>query len=419
MSQMISDHDTLGWGSNKGERTVTFLPEPERRTRRYTVISVDDHMVEPPHMFDGRVPAKFADRAPRVMESPDGHGEVWVYDGQVFPNVGFNAVSGRPPEEWSYEPARFDEMRRGAWDVDARIADMDINGIFASVNFPSFLAGFAGQRLQQATADRELAEAAIRAYNGFQLEEWAHRYPDRIIPCQLPWLLDPQLGARMIYDNAEQGFKGVTFSEAPHQLGLPSLHTGYWDPFLRACEETGTVIGLHVGSSGGSPTSAPDAPPEVVNALFYAASITVAVDWLFSLVPVKFPGIKIVLSEGSIGWVAGLMDRLDHTFGYNRTVFGNWKGDRTPTEVLGQNFWFCAIGDRSAFGNRDRIGIDHILLESDYPHADSTWPDSQQRIGENIGHLPPSDIQKITWENASVLYRHPVPENVQRDPEAF
>jgi predicted TIM-barrel fold metal-dependent hydrolase len=419
MTQTTSSFDTLEWGTQRSDRTVTFLAEPERRPRRYTIISVDDHMVEPPGMFDGRIPAKLADRAPRVVDAPDGRGQAWVYDGQLIPNVGFNAVSGRPPEEWSYEPTRFSEMRQGAWDIEARIHDMDVNGIYASVNFPSFLAGFAGQRLQQATADRELAEAVIRAYNDFQLEVWAERHPDRIIPCQLPWLLDPELAARMIYENAARGYKGVAFSEAPHQLGLPSLHTGYWDPFLKACAETGTVIGLHVGSAGSSPTSAPDAPPEVVNALFYAASITVAADWLFSLVPVRFPGIRIVLSEGSLGWVAGLMDRLDHTVAYNRAVFGNWSGDRTPTEVLQQNFWYCAISDPSAFRNRDRVGVEHILLECDYPHADSTWPDTQPRIGEIIGDLPAEDVRKLTWENAARLYRHPVPAAVQLDPEAF
>src|SRR5689334_121116 len=123
------------------ERQVTFLPDPPRAERRYTVISVDDHIVEPPHTFEGRVPAKFADRAPKVVEEADGS-QAWVYDGVQMPNVGFNAVVGRPVSEWGFEPVRFDQMRRGAWDIDARVADMDINGVYASLNFPSFLPGF-------------------------------------------------------------------------------------------------------------------------------------------------------------------------------------------------------------------------------------------------------------------------------------
>ena len=137
---------------------MTWLPEPERAERRYTVISVDDHLVEPPDAFEGRLPAAFAERAPRVVERDDGS-EAWVFEGQELPNVGFNAVVGRPVTEYSFEPTRFSEMRRGAWDIGARIADMDVNGIYTSVCFPSFLPGFAGQRLQQLADDADLALA--------------------------------------------------------------------------------------------------------------------------------------------------------------------------------------------------------------------------------------------------------------------
>src|SRR6516165_4018178 len=139
-----------------GHRSVTLLPDPARAPRRYTVISVDDHIVEPPDTFAGRLPRRFADRAPTVVETGDG-GQTWVYDDRELPNVGFNAVVGRPVSEYGFEPVRFNEMRRGAWDILDRVKDMDLNGIYASLNFPSFLPGFAGQRLQQLTGDRDLA----------------------------------------------------------------------------------------------------------------------------------------------------------------------------------------------------------------------------------------------------------------------
>ena len=134
-----------------GRRTgsVTFLPEPERHRRRYTIISVDDHIVEPPDLFEGRLPSKLVRRSPRVVELDDGT-QLWEFEGKRYPNIGFNAVVGRPIIEASFEPTRFDEMRRGSWDVHPRIADMDIDGVFASLNFPSALLGFAGQRLQRA-----------------------------------------------------------------------------------------------------------------------------------------------------------------------------------------------------------------------------------------------------------------------------
>src|SRR4030088_1102284 len=122
---------------------MALLPDPTPRERQHILISVDDHVIEPPDMFDGRLPSALADRAPKIVETDDGR-QVWHYEGNEYPNIGLNAVIGRPKEEWSMEAARFDEMRRGCWDVDARIADMDIAGIWASLNFPSLIAGFAG-----------------------------------------------------------------------------------------------------------------------------------------------------------------------------------------------------------------------------------------------------------------------------------
>ncbi|MEZ5167720.1 MAG: amidohydrolase family protein [Acidimicrobiales bacterium] len=397
---------------------VTFLPEPERAERRFTVISVDDHIVEPPHAFEGRFPAALADRAPKVVEQDDGS-EAWVFEGEVMPNVGFNAVVGRPVDEYSFEPTRFDQMRRGAWDIEARLADMDLNGVYASVCFPSFLPGFAGQRLQQLAGDPDLALACVRAWNDWCIEEWCAHDPARMIPLQLPFLLDPEIAAGEVRRNAERGFKAVTFSEAPHLLGLPSLHTGHWDPLMAACEETGTVVCLHVGSSGTSPATAPDAPSDTIGVLFFGYAMFAAVDWLYSRIPVRFPELRICLSEGGIGWVAGLLDRLEHVRKYD-TMYGTWN-DLTisPADTFRRNFSVCAIDDPSAFLQRDVIGIDNILLESDYPHADSTWPHTQEKIATQLAGLSEHEIRRVTWQNASELFDHPVPDPVQRDPNAY
>lgn len=396
---------------------VTFLPEPERAKRPFPFISVDDHIVEPKDTFEGRMPSKFAEQAPRVIDK-DG-ADVWVYDGKEFPNVGFNAVVGRPVDEWGFEPQRFEDMRRGSWDIHRRVKDMDISGVYASLNFPSFLPGFAGQRLQLSTSDPELGLAATRAWNDWHIEEWAGSYPDRIIPCQLPYFLDPEIGAQEIYRNAERGFKAVTFSEGPHALGLPSVHSGHWDPIMRACEETGTVVNLHIGSSSTSPSTSDDAPPDVTGVLFFGYAMFATVDWLFSRIPVRFPDIKIAMSEGGIGWVPALLDRLDHMETYS-SMYGTWDGiEETPAEVLKRNFYFCAVEDPSTMVLRDRIGVDNILLEEDYPHSDSLWPRTLQVVQESASALTDEEVQKITWKNAAKLYRHPVPQSVVDNPESF
>jgi predicted TIM-barrel fold metal-dependent hydrolase len=394
----------------------TFLPEPERRPRKYTVISVDDHIVEPPDMFEGRVPSRLTGQAPHVVTNDTGS-EVWVYDGEQLPNVGFNAVAGRPVSEYSWEPTRFDEMRRGAWDIDARVRDMDINGVYASVSFPSFLAGFSGYRLQLGH-DADLALAVVRAWNEYHLEVWAGRHPGRIIPLQIPWLLDPAVAAQEIRRNAELGFRAVSFTESPDKMGLPSLYSDYWDPFFGACQETETVVCLHFGSSGTTPTASEKAPPEAVTVLF-GSNLAAAVDWLFAKIPLRFPGIKLCLSEGGIGWVPALLDRLDHMRKYEE-MFATFAGSElTPTELVKRNFWFCAIDEPSGIQLRHRIGIGNIVVESDYPHADSTWPDTQAVLDRSLAAIPADEAAMITWKNASELFRHPVPAAVQADPEAF
>jgi predicted TIM-barrel fold metal-dependent hydrolase len=390
-----------------GERRVTFLPEPEPRTRRYTVISVDDHLVEPPEMFEGRVPQRFADRAPKVIELDDGT-QRWDYDGKHIPNVGLNAAVGRPPAELSSEPTRFDEMRKGAWNIDARIADMDIAGVYASLNFPSMLAGFAGQRIAQ-NPDRDLAFAVFRAYNDWHLEAWAGPYPDRIIPCQLPWLPDPVVAAEEIRRNAERGFKAVTFSENPERLGYPTVHTTHWDPFFAACQETGTPVCLHIGSSSGTVSASSDAPFDEVGFLFFANAIVSAADWLYAKIPVRFPDLKLVLAEGGIGWLPGFIDRLEHTARY-QDFTDHWNGvDKPLVDLFLDSFRFCTIEDPTSFAVLDRIGVDRVMVEMDYPHVDSTWPDVQPVLAHQLAGLPDDVVRRVTWENASELFRHPVP----------
>ncbi|HWB66502.1 MAG TPA: amidohydrolase family protein [Mycobacteriales bacterium] len=389
---------------------MALLPDPAPRAREHIVISVDDHVIEPADMFEDRMPAKLAEQAPRIVESDDGR-QVWHYEGNDYPNIGLNAVVGRPRDEWSMEPARFDEMRKGCYDIEARIADMDLAGIWASLNFPSLIAGFAGAVFWH-SKDPELGLAVLRAWNDWHLEAWAAPYPDRIIPLQLPWLADPAVAAEEVRRNADRGFKAVSFPELPAHVGIPSLHTGVWDPFFAACEETDTVVCLHTGSARWAPIPSPDTPFETITTLFPAHALIAAADWLWSGVPVRFPGLKITLAEGGLGWVAMLADRADFVLAHSASGHegGSWKSELLPSEVLRRNFWFCSIDDPTAFGASAAIGLDHILVESDYPHADSTWPDTQAVITRNVSGLSPEDAALVTHRNAAKLFRHPLPD---------
>jgi predicted TIM-barrel fold metal-dependent hydrolase len=303
---------------------------------------------------------------------------------------------------------RFDQFRPGVWNVDARIRDMDINGVWASLNFPSLVWGFAGTALSK-LPDPEVGLACIRAYNDWVVEEWCGAYSDRLIPCQLPFLADPVIGAEEIRRNAARGVHAVSFSENPEGLGFPSMHSSHWDPFLVACAETETVINLHVGSSGNVMRPAADSPDQVIVALFPMSGMSAVVDWVFSKVPIRFPDIKIATSEGGASWVPTVLERLQRTYD-RREESDTWSTtDPHPIDVVHRNFWFTSIEDPSAFRMLDLIGEDHVMVETDYPHADSSWPDSQVLFRRDLGHLPVSVVRKLCFENAAALYHHPFP----------
>jgi hypothetical protein len=157
------------------------------------LVSVDDHVIEPPDLFEGHLPAKYMGRAPRVIKKDDGT-DVWLYEGQELPNIGLNAVSGRPPEEYGIEPTAFSEMRPGCYDIAKRVDDMNANGVLGSMCFPSF-PQFCGQLFAR-SEDKDLGLALLRAYNDWHIDEWCGSAPGRFIPLALPVLWDPQLARR-------------------------------------------------------------------------------------------------------------------------------------------------------------------------------------------------------------------------------
>jgi predicted TIM-barrel fold metal-dependent hydrolase len=382
-----------------------FEPDPVQREVKYTVISVDDHVVEPPHLFDTYLPAALRDKGPKIIETPQGH-EVWQFEGQVYSQVGMNAIAGRRRDTVKLEPFRFEHMRPGCYDIDARVKDMDLGGIWASLNFPSMITGFCGRVFAHAK-DREVGLASVRAWNDWMYEEWYRSYPDRIIPCGITYLSDPQLAAEEIHRNAARGFTSVTMPERPHLIDLPNLwDRDHWDPIIQACADTDTVLSVHVASSGGYP-SPPGSPSLQLGAtLFGQLSLAACAEWLWSGYAVKHPNLKIAMSEGGIGWVAMLLDRLDNII--DRSGYGlGW--EERPADVLKRNFWFCTLDDPSTIDTRYRIGVENIMVEVDYPHGDGTWPDTQLEIEKYWGHLPDAELRAICSENAAKLYRHPLP----------
>src|SRR5712692_7013666 len=244
------------------------------------IISPDDHVQAPPHVWQDRLPARWRDRGPHIrrlrgvtdlgagalsfVEDEGGStGDVWHYDGRRIPIVRIAAAAGVPRGEVDAQPITFDDIRKGCYDPAARLADMDVAGIEASVCYPNMFVRFCGQQFSLAE-DKELALLCIRAYNGFIIEEWCAGSGGRLVPLGIVPLWDADLAVEEARRLAGLEFRSIAFSEAPHLLGLPSIFSGYWDSFFDVCASAVMVLSLHIGT-GGFPSLAADAPGAVPN----------------------------------------------------------------------------------------------------------------------------------------------------------
>jgi predicted TIM-barrel fold metal-dependent hydrolase len=366
------------------------------------LISVDDHIVEPPDMFKNHLPKKYAAEAPRLVHNPDGS-DSWQFRGVVIPNVALNAVAGRPKEEYGLEPQGLDEIRPGCWQIDERIKDMNAGGIFASICFPTF-PGFAGRLF--AIEDPEFGLALLRAYNDWHVEEWCGACPARFIPMCLPVIWDAEACAAEVRRNAKRGVHALTFTENPAAMGRPSFHDDFWTPLWEALVDTDTVMNVHIGSSGKLAITAPDAPMDVMITLQPMNIVQAAADLLWSAPIKKYPDLKIGLSEGGTGWIPYFLERADRTYEMHSGWTHQDFGAKLPSEVFREHFLTCFISDDVGVQLRHQIGIDNIAWEADYPHSDSMWPEAPEQLWDVLsGHgVSETDINKLTHENAMRWY---------------
>ena len=389
--------------------TVTELPK---------IVSVDDHVVEPAYLWSTWLPERYRDRGPKVErrgigsmrhvgggsyeQSFDADGpqaDCWVYEDLVYINKRHVAAVGFPRDEMEMLPITYDGMRPGCYEPKARLADMDLNWVEASLNFPTF-PRFCGQTFLEAK-DREVALACVGAYNDWMVEEWCGDSGGRLIPLCLIPLWDPELAAAEVRRNAARGCHAVCFSEIPPHLGLPSVHTRHWDPFFAACQETTTTVCMHIGSSSRMPATSGDAPVAVTATLSFGNSMASLSDFLFSGVLVRFPQLKLAYSEGQIGWLPYILERADDVWRDHRA----WGGVKDivpepPSTYYYRQVFGCFFKDRHGLESLNRVGVDNVTFETDYPHTDSTWPDTKALATEMVTGLADDVVHKIMRGNA-------------------
>ncbi len=387
------------------------------------IISVDDHVIEPPNLWQDRLPARFKERGPKVLR--DERGDAWHFEGKRIPVNGLVTMGGFERSTYNPLPVNYADIRPSCYDPKARLEAMNEDGIIASMVFPN-LPRFCGQEFSEGP-DREMALYCIQAYNDFIIDEWSASAPGRFIPCIITPLWDSRLAAAEIERCAAKGARAVTFSEQPTDLGLPSIHDtrGFWDPVFRTAEEAGVTLAVHLGSSSTMPWAPTDAPSMVPLVLMGWRAASTLTNWLFSSVFARFPGLRVTLSEGGIGWLPSTLGRCDYSqFQYrpwgeryiyhkDQSItdqgvgFTSWAhGDLTPSQVFQKNMRGCCIVEQEAHpvDSIRQVGADYIFLETDFPHADSTYPTTHKLVDEALVSFTEEERYALRRGNAESWY---------------
>jgi predicted TIM-barrel fold metal-dependent hydrolase len=367
----------------------------------HKLFSVDDHVLEPPDTWTSRVSQKYKDVAPHLVRR-DGE-EFWVYEDVVDPTLGVLAVAGRPQKDWGIDQVSFAEMIPGCYDPKARAADMYSNGIFASICFPT-LPGFGGRKLAQ-LKDKDLALECVRAWNDFILDEWCPAAPDLLVPMTITPLWDVDLVVEEVNRCLAKGTKALSFIEDPAKMGLPGYFTNYWDPLMSLVQEADIPLCMHLGSGGSGSIDEGSGHPVVQFAVStFTMGAVCMTNLMCSPTARKFPDVKYVWSESGVGWVASALERADGQWARHR--MWNDLPDFKPSDIAKQSFYFSIIDEPIGFKSVYEWDpeIEHVLWETDYPHAETPWPHTQKHVDEMFAEVTPEHLDRVTHSNAERVF---------------
>lgn len=385
------------------------------------IISVDDHVMEPRTLWQEELPASLRDRGPRVSREKvrlefkgghygfqrgveDGHWcDVWLFEDLATPTGLLHGPAGIPRREQRNVPAVYEDLRLGTYDRDARLEDMTMNHVEAAICFPNIFPRFAGQGFAERD-DKDLALRCLQIYNDWMIDEWCGGpAKGRLIPLTLVPLWDSTLAAEEVRRCAAKGSHAIAFSENPSKLGFSTLYSGDWDPLWKVCEETDTTVSMHIGSSSSMPTTSPDAPLATSMSLYAQNAQASLADWVFSLTLMRFPRLKITYAESQAGWLPFQLERMDNVW---RDGVGGVECPTAPSEQVRGRVWSCIFDDLTGLKNRDQIGVERILFETDYPHSDGTFPESRKVARELFAAagMNAEECRKVLRTNAVEAY---------------
>ena len=374
------------------------------------VISADSHMMEPADLWTERLDNKFKDRAPKVVKNERGSGYVFVAPGvRPFPVAGGFGIGKSGEELKEHLKKGYEAARPSGWDPVERLKDQDIDGVEAEVIYTTLGMPLFG------LDDDELRRACFGVYNDWVAEFRSH-CPARLHPVALISLDDIPLAVKELERCAKMGLKGAMI------WGVPPEDKPYfseiYDPFWTVAEETKTPLSLHVITQRDQKGKSKDGEKKEGTGAITLGGVKMLLgtmqpvyqvqrtlsSFIFGKVFERFPGLRIVSAENDSGWIAHFMYRMDHMYGKFGTMNDVTKLQKKPSEYVRQNVWATFQDDMIGPMMHSYFGADNFMWASDFPHTDSTWPNSLKVIEQDFEGVPSDVKRKIVFENAAKLY---------------
>lgn len=374
---------------------------------KWRFISTDDHVVEHPELWTRRISkAKWGDRIPHLQRQTDGS-DCWVVDGVRHGLLPAGAVGALMPDRGG-EPRTWDDVPQAAYTPSERLRAMDAAGVDYSVLYPT-IAGLAGEGLGR-IEDAALELACVQAYNDWLIDEWA-AYSVRFIPQCIAPISSIEASVREIARAVERGHKGIIYPGVPRHLRntLPHVNEPAYDPLWRVCEQLRVPICFHAGCSPELELPAYEGfSPELAAAYGTitrpASIIPVVSNLIVSRILERFPGLKVVFSESSLGWLGFILEATDYEFDQFR-VMDQVPYELHPSEVFRRQCYGIGwYGNASLRRACEYPGADNLLWATNFPMSTSTWPDSQSANQACFKGLSDDVRDRILWRNAAALY---------------
>jgi predicted TIM-barrel fold metal-dependent hydrolase len=381
----------------------------------FSVIDCDTHYTEPPDLWTSRAPAKYRDQVPHLRRVNDA--DMWYVAGDiVLGPVGLTVVTEGGEKVLGKLGIRdFSVLERAAYEVGPRLQMMDRLGIHAQIVYPN-ASGFASAAFLR-IPDEELRTLCTTIYNDavaeWQAESGGRLFPQAILPF---WDLDATL-AEMRRCTEDLKLKGFTITDTPERVGLPDYGTAHWEPFWELANDLRAPLNFHIGSAGGGFSPFIDSPwpsmgrerkMAIGATCIYLDNARMISNLLFSGLFDRYPNLKLVSVESGIGWIPFVIEAAEYQLDEMCPNEGKAL-QRRPTEYFRDHiyacFWFEDYGPRVMM---DKIGVNNILFETDFPHPTCLYPKSQEHLASILADLSEETRRRVLQENASELYGIPV-----------